>query len=111
MPASTLIGRNSSTAAIDELLGGLPDRGGALVLRGDAGIGKSALLAAAAARAGGARTLAATGAESEAELPFAGLHQLLLPVASEMPRLSQGQRDALQAALGLTGLPAPDRFH
>ena len=82
-PASSeLVGRAPEIARIDAVLGHLHDGGGALVVRGEAGIGKSALLDHARERASecGARTLATVGVESEAELAFAGLHQLLHPV-------------------------------
>jgi DNA-binding NarL/FixJ family response regulator len=81
----------------------LSDRGGAIVVRGEAGIGKSALLAATSSHAQdrGVKVLSANGVESEAQLPFAGLHQLLLPSLSLLPRLPEPQRHALEMAFGL----------
>lgn len=92
------------------LVGGLAEgAGGALVVRGEAGIGKSALLAAAARLAAdsGARLLSATGVQAEARLPFAGLHQLLRPVLPLAERLPPRQRAALLSAFGMAdGEPA-----
>src|SRR5262249_9063818 len=89
-----------------------PERGGALVVRGEAGIGKSALLAAAGQRARerGMLVLAASGVQSEANLPFAGLHQLLRPVLRGIGELPGPQRAAVQAAFGMTAAAAPDLF-
>src|SRR5215813_5078836 len=78
------------------------DRAGALVLRGEAGIGKTALLDAAEQKAAGARVLRVTGVESEAELPFAALHALLRPALDEM--------EALRGAFGLAEEAVADRF-
>src|SRR3989442_11530735 len=95
---------------IDELLAGAcAGRRGVLVLRGDPGIGKTALLDYAAQSAGaaegpggvGMRVIRGGGVESEAELPFAGLHLLLGPALDRLPALPQPQQDALGAALGL----------
>ena len=83
---------------------------GVLVLRGEAGIGKSALLDYAAERAEGCRVLRAAGVEWEMELPFAGLHQLCAPLLDGCERLPAPQRDALATAFGLSAGPQPDRF-
>ena len=73
-----LLGRESECEAIDALLRAAREsRSGALVLRGEAGIGKTALLQYAAEHANGMRVLSGSGVETESELPFAGLHQLL----------------------------------
>jgi len=108
-----IFGRERELAQLDALVDGLPGRGAALLVRGEAGIGKSALLSAAGRRAGeaGMRVLRATGVQSEAELPFAGLHQLLLPLLDGTERLPAPQRTALLAAFGMAETPeAPDRF-
>jgi DNA-binding CsgD family transcriptional regulator/tetratricopeptide (TPR) repeat protein len=107
-----IFGRERELAQLDELLDGVPERGAALLLRGEAGIGKSVLLAAASRRAQQAemQVLRANGVQSETQLPFAGLHQLLLPVLGRVDRLPTPQRDALLAAFGMTEAAAPDRF-
>jgi hypothetical protein len=108
----TLVGRDGESKLVDTLLGRLEDGGGALVLRGEPGIGKSALLdrARQRARAMGARILSTVGVESEAELAFAGLHQLLHPIVGLMDRLSDAQRAALEAAFGVIAGLEPDPF-
>ena len=85
---------------------------GGLVVRGEAGIGKSALLAAAAGLAAdsGARVHSATGIQAEARLPFAGLHQLLRPVLPLAERLPSRQRGALQAAFGMADAEPAEPF-
>ena len=80
------------------------------VLRGEAGIGKSALLEYAAERADGCRVLHAVGAEWEMELPFAGLHQLCAGLLDHRERLPAPQREALATAFGLSSGAQPDRF-
>ena len=81
-----------------------------LVLRGGAGIGKTALLEYLQGRASGCRIARAAGVESEMELPFAGLHQLCAPMLHRLGRLPSPQGDALGAAFGLREGDAPDRF-
>jgi DNA-binding CsgD family transcriptional regulator len=106
-----LCGRSEQLAAIDQLLEGMRSgRAGALVLRGEAGIGKTALLEAAADKAAGARVLRVTGVESEAELPFAALHALLRPVLGQIGALPWRQAAALRGAFGLAEETVPDRF-
>ena len=107
-----LIGREDEIARVDALLDLVRDRGGALVVRGEPGIGKSSLLDRARARASslGARTLATVGVESESELAFAGLHQLLAPIGSRIDGLADPQRQALAAAFGVDDLEEPDPF-
>ena len=105
-----LHGRREELALLDELLEGARNgRAGVLVIRGDAGIGKSALLECVAAGADDMRVLWATGVESESELPFAGLHQLLRPVLDRVDRLPAAQAAALRAAIGIDGGTA-ERF-
>ena len=106
-----LIGRAKETAALDGVLATVRDGlSGVLVLRGEAGIGKSALLDWAANRAGDMRVTRVAGVESEMGLGFAGLHQLLVPFLGELDRLPAPQRGALQSAFGMVAGPAPDRF-
>jgi DNA-binding CsgD family transcriptional regulator len=101
-----LVGRDTELAAIDQVLDRARNGSSAvLTLKGEAGIGKSALLAAAAERAQGMRILRATGVESELEMPFAGLHQLLWPVMPHIESLVAPQASALRGALGLGGEP------
>ncbi|MEY9963912.1 DNA-binding CsgD family transcriptional regulator [Streptacidiphilus sp. MAP12-16] len=108
-----LYGREDEQASIDALLTAATGDGtsGVLVLRGEPGIGKSALLEHAAATAGrkGFRMLRATGVEYEAELPFSGLSLLLAPALDRLPSLPGPQRRALERAFGLadTGTDAP----
>src|SRR5262249_43516178 len=98
---------------LDRLLGKIGDgRGGALVVRGEAGIGKSALLAQLSRRADrrGLRVVATTGVGLEADLPFAGLHALLAPVLNRLGGLPGPQREAISAAFGLADGSAPDPY-
>jgi DNA-binding CsgD family transcriptional regulator len=111
-PGPPLFGREAEVAILDQLIARIPERGEVLVLRGDPGIGKTALLrvAADAARSRGVSVLRTAGAQSETGLAFAGLHQLLRPVLTWLDRLPGPQRDALSAAFGTLGAPAPDPF-
>lgn len=99
-----LFGREQETARLDHLVAGLFEGGSALLLRAEAGYGKSALLdhAAGRAQARGLRVLRAAGAESESDLAFAALHQLLHPVVDRMGALVDAQRAVLGGALGMT---------
>ncbi|MEU3492744.1 AAA family ATPase [Kitasatospora cineracea] len=106
-----LYGRGTERAAVDRLLAAAGGgRAGALVLRGEPGIGKSALLDAAASAAAGWRVLRAAGVESEARLPHAVLSQLLAPALGELDGLPGPQRAALERTLGLADGPAGDRL-
>ncbi|MFD1932930.1 MULTISPECIES: ATP-binding protein [Nonomuraea] len=106
-----LYGRAAEQAAITAVLAAADKgHGQALVVRGDAGIGKSALVEHAAGQAGPLRVLRATGTESEAGLAFAALHQLLRPVTAELDALPEPQRDAVAGALGLAAARSDDRF-
>src|SRR5246127_3043713 len=110
-PALSLVDRQRERAALDGLLGDLRSgRGRALVVRGEAGVGKSALLEYAAGAAPDLRVVRAVGVESEMELAFAGLHQLCAPLLAHLERLPPPQRDALGVAFGLREGAAPDRF-
>ncbi|WNV88062.1 LuxR family transcriptional regulator [Umezawaea sp. Da 62-37] len=101
-----LVGRRHEVGRVDELTeAARAGRGGVLVLRGEAGIGKSALLDHARLAAG-FRVVHASGAEFETELPFAALHQLCVPVLEHLADLPARHREALQVAFGLvTGTP------
>jgi len=81
-----------------------------LVMRAEAGVGKTALLEYVAGGARGCRLARVTGVQSEMELAFAGLHQLCAPRPSRAERLPVPQREALRTALGLAEGPPPDRF-
>src|SRR5215831_16706926 len=81
-----------------------------LVVRGDAGVGKTALLDYMAGRARGCRVARAVGVQTEMELAFAGLHQLCAPLLNRAGQLPVPQRDALRTAFGLAAGPPPDRF-
>ncbi|MFE3546922.1 AAA family ATPase [Nocardia sp. NPDC059177] len=104
-----LHGREAERARIDDLLAGAREgRSGALVVRGEAGIGKSALLDYAAAQ--GLPTVRSAGIESEAELPFAALHLLVRPGMELVRALPPRQRAALEAAFGLGADSPADRM-
>ncbi len=107
-----LLGREAETERIARLLDGIETGGGALVLRGEPGIGKSRLLAEAAARAHhrGTTMLSATGVQSEAHLAFSGLHQLLRPVRDRAADLPPVHRAALDAAFGVEDDAPPEHF-
>jgi DNA-binding CsgD family transcriptional regulator len=97
-----LFGRTAEHARITELLDNAREgRSGVLVLHGDAGVGKSALLDLARAQADDMIVLHACGVETEARLPYAGLHQLLRPVLTFLDRIPDPQAAALRAGLGL----------
>ena len=105
------LGRTSECEVLDRLLEKV--RGGqsaVLVIRGEVGLGKTALLRYAARRAADFRVGQIAGVESEMELPFAGLHQLCGPMLGQLSILPQPQQDALRVALGLSSGDAPDRF-
>ncbi|MGW0584870.1 AAA family ATPase, partial [Streptomyces sp. NPDC002920] len=105
-----LLGRQNERRALDDLLTGVrAGRSGVLVLRGEAGIGKTALLGYLLGRAD-CRTVRVAGVQSEMELSYAGLHQLCAPLLTGLDQLPEPQRDALGAAFGLRAGDAPDRF-
>ena len=81
-----------------------------LVVRGEAGVGKSALLEYALSAGSEFRVTQAAGVESEMELPFAGLHQLCAPLLAGLDRLPAPQQNALETAFGLSSGTPPDRF-
>jgi hypothetical protein len=82
----------------------------ALVVRGEPGIGKSALLEQLIASARGLQVVRAVGVEGEVDLPYAALHQLCRPMTRQIDALPQPQSDALQVAFGLAAGEAPDRY-
>ncbi|XVU21756.1 helix-turn-helix transcriptional regulator [Actinoplanes sp. CA-054009] len=106
-----LRGRRAECAVLDRVVADVGSgHGRALVIHGEAGVGKSALLQYVGSRAEGCRVARAAGAESEMELPFAGLHQLCAPMLDASDRLPEPQRDALAVAFGHAAGPPPDRF-
>jgi len=106
-----LLGREAECAAIDRLLDDArAGSGGALVVRGEAGIGKSALLGYARQHAGPMLVLSAVGVEAESDLAFAGLHELLRPVFGCLGALPETQSQALAGALGLAPSAQADRL-
>jgi DNA-binding CsgD family transcriptional regulator len=110
-PRRGLRGRRSECQALDRLVSGAKaGQSQVLVLRGEAGVGKSALVEHLVGGAAGCQVLRAAGVESEMELAFAGLHQLFVPVMEHLDRLPGPQRDALATAFGLRAGSAPDRF-
>src|ERR1700746_376129 len=108
---SGLMNRRSECAVLDRLINAVRAGGSrVLVVRGEPGVGKSALLDYLAARAAGCRGVRAAGGEWEMERACAGLHQLLAPVLDRAGRLPVPQRDALRTAFGVSAGPVPDRF-
>jgi DNA-binding NarL/FixJ family response regulator len=106
-----LVGREPDCARIDELLErARQGRSGTLVLRGEAGLGKTALLDYAAERADGMTVVRAIGVEYEAELPFSGLLELLRPLLDHLDDIPTQQAEALRSALGLCPPRPQDRF-
>jgi DNA-binding CsgD family transcriptional regulator/tetratricopeptide (TPR) repeat protein len=106
-----LIGRKDEQGRIEGLIDDVrARRGGALVVRGEAGVGKSALLEYAAGAASDFRILRATGIQSEAELAFAALHALLHPLTAELDALPRPQADALRRDLALGPSAPGDAF-
>jgi DNA-binding CsgD family transcriptional regulator len=106
-----LFGRDKEREALDRLLTTAGDGvGGSLVLRGEPGVGKTALLEYAIEHAIGLQTVRVAGIESEMELGFAALHRLLIPRLPRVDRLPEPQREALRRVLGLATGAAPDRF-
>jgi DNA-binding CsgD family transcriptional regulator len=110
-PGAGLVGRRSECEVLDRLLADVrAHQSRVLVLRGEAGVGKTALMEYLATTSSGCRVVRAAGVESEVELGFAGAHQLCAPVLDRMDDLPAPQRGALGTAFGLAaGVPA-DRF-
>ena len=108
---AAMFGRQSELAVLDGLVAGArAGQSQVLVLRGEAGIGKTALLEYLETRAVGCHIVRLAGVEAEMELAYAGLHQLCAPFLDRLNRLPDPQRSALGTAFGLTGGEAPDRF-
>jgi len=106
-----LLGRERERAVLDRLVESARDGfGGALVVHGEPGVGKTALLDDAVARAATLRIVRAAGVEGEMELPFATVQQLCAPILALGERLPHPQRDALDIAFGLSPGPAPNPF-
>src|SRR6201991_2563397 len=106
-----LLGRERECEVLDRLLNGVrTGDGGVLVMHGEAGVGKTALLEYAVEAASEFRTARTIGVEAEMELPFAAAQQLCAPFLDLRKRLPQPQHDALDVAFGLRTGPAPDRF-
>jgi len=106
-----LRGRAEECGLLDGLLADVRRaEGRSLVLRGEAGIGKTALLEHLIGSAGEMTVLRAVGVESEMELAYASLHQLCVPLLNRLERLPPPQRDALRVVFGLTEGAPPDRF-
>ena len=114
MPADRrpgLLGRTSERELVDQLLANVRQgQSGVVVVRGEAGIGKTALLRYVARQASGFRVARIGGVEAEMELPFAGVHQLCAPILARLTALPEPQRKALRVALGLSSGDARDRF-
>ncbi|HEX6393080.1 MAG TPA: AAA family ATPase [Acidimicrobiales bacterium] len=106
-----IFGRGGELASLNHLLDQVRNgRSAALVVRGEPGIGKTALLARLVENASDFRILRAVGVESEMELPFAGLHELCGSMLGRLELLPGPQREALSVAFGLSWGPSPDRF-
>lgn len=109
-PGGELLGREREISALEQLLRGVDDGGGVLVVHGEGGVGKTALLEYAVEGAEGFRLIRAAGVEAEMELPFAGVQQVCSPFLDRMAGLPGPQEEALGVALGIRTGPAPDPF-
>ena len=106
-----LIDRHAECGVLDRLLEAVrTGESRALVVYGEAGVGKTALLEYLAGQASECRVGRAAGVQSEMELPFAAVHQLCAPMLGNLQRLPVPQRDALQIAFGISSGPPPDRL-
>jgi hypothetical protein len=112
MTAAPIIGRDQELRVIAGIIAKASHQGQAVTIVGDPGIGKSALVGAAEESAGAAgyRVLTVLGIESEAQLPFAGLHQMLRPVLRDAGKLRPAHQDALLSAFGLGDRARPELF-
>src|SRR5882672_2084616 len=106
-----LLGRRDEQQAIDRLLErARSGRGGVLVVRGEAGVGKTSLLEYLAERAAGCEVVRAAGVQADMEFPFAGLQQLFGSRLESLERLPDPQREALAVAFGIRSGRVPDRY-
>jgi hypothetical protein len=106
-----LRGRDDERAVLDRMLEeAQAGQSGALVLRGEGGVGKTAVLEHAIESASRLIVLRAVGVESEMELAYAALHQLCTPLLDRLDRIPAPQRDALETTIGRRRGPVPDRF-
>jgi hypothetical protein len=106
-----LAGRQAELGLLDQLAAAVRlGESRALVVHGEAGIGKTALLDYLAGHVPGGRVTRAAGVQSEMELAFSGVHQLCAPLLDRLETLPGPQRDAVATAFGLTAGPTPDRF-
>jgi DNA-binding CsgD family transcriptional regulator len=111
VPRSSLLGRRNECQTLDGFLADvLSGRSQVIVLRGEAGVGKSALLGYLSERVDGWHVARAVGVESEMEMAYSGLHQLCGPMLDRLDRLPAPQRDALATVFGRSAGFAPDRF-
>ena len=112
MTTADMLGRADELRIVTDLIDGLPGQGGAVVVLGEAGIGKTSLVRATAryGRVADAQVLETTGVEGEARMPFAGLHQLLRPLLPGTDLLPVAQRQALMIAFGMAEGARPDLF-
>jgi hypothetical protein len=103
--------REPERAVLDQFVASVrTGEGQALVVRGEPGVGKTALLDYLAAQSQGCRVVRVAGVQSEMELAFAGLHQLCAPMLDRLGQLPAPQQDALRTVFGFRAGPAPDRF-
>src|SRR3954454_17745747 len=111
LPSSGLLNRDREREELERLVAGVrAGQSRVLVLRGEAGVGKTALLRHLSAAAKGCRIARGAGVESEMELAFAGLHGLCAPMLGRLDVLPRPQRDAMRTAFGLSSAPTPYRF-
>src|SRR5262245_6842030 len=105
------LGRTRECQRLDGMLDHAREgRSAVLVVRGQAGVGKTALLRYAARQASGLRIVEVDGVQAEMELPFAAIHRLCASMLDRLEALAAPQRDALRVALGISAGDAPDRF-
>jgi predicted ATPase len=109
--AMELIDRDAERDTLDRFVAAIrAGQSQALVVSGEAGVGKTALLDYLAGNASGCQIVRAAGVQSEMELAFAALHQLCAPMLDGLQRLPAPQRDAVRSAFGMSSGPVPDRF-